>query len=64
MSVSAAARPATEVQSDFRIKPKTFDQSIWILQLVRDAIERSLAGERQREQLDCVSSTSKPMRES
>jgi hypothetical protein len=37
----AAGRPAVEVQSDFRIKAKTFDQSIWILQLVRDAIERS-----------------------
>lgn len=36
-----AGRPASEIQRDFRIQAKTYEKYRWILQFVRDAIERS-----------------------
>lgn len=37
----AAGRPTQEILSDFRIKQVTLDRSLWILDLIREAIERS-----------------------
>lgn len=36
-----AGRPVAEIMSDFRIKRSTFDRNVWILTLIREAIERS-----------------------
>lgn len=37
----SAGRPASEIQRDFRIKGSTFERSRWILQFIKEAIERS-----------------------
>jgi hypothetical protein len=36
-----SGQPASRIQSDFRIKSTTFDQRIWILAFVKEAIQRS-----------------------
>jgi hypothetical protein len=37
----AAGRPAAEILRDFRIRQATLDRSLWILEFIREAIERS-----------------------
>ncbi|WP_434992157.1 hypothetical protein [Arthrobacter sp. Ld5] len=34
-------RPAVEITADFRIKPSTLERHLWILSLIREAIDRS-----------------------
>lgn len=36
-----AGRPAADVQSDFRMKPATYERNRWLLDFIREAIERS-----------------------
>ena len=36
-----AGRPKPEILRDFRIKDKTYDRNLWILEFVREAIDRS-----------------------
>jgi hypothetical protein len=36
-----ANRKPVEIQRDFRVKPSTYERSVWILAFVREAIERS-----------------------
>lgn len=37
----AGGRSPGAIQSDFRMRPSTFDRNVWILQFVREAIQRS-----------------------
>lgn len=37
----ASGRPAAEIQNDFRMKPATYERNRWLLDFIREAIERS-----------------------